>query len=99
MITKKTTKPTKKTAGAKAQPKAETAPKAPKTPKAAKAAKVVPGRIKPTDLIVILTEGKANPRREGTDAHAAFEVMKRSKTVKDYMDKCELKAARQWLWN
>jgi hypothetical protein len=94
----KTTKGASKTAPVKA-PKTEKAPRTPKAAKTEKPKKVVPGRIKPTDLIVILTEGKANPRREGTDAHAAFEAMKKSKTVADYMKACNLAAARQWLWN
>ena len=69
-----------------AKPKAAK-PKAAK-PKAAKLNAPKGGtkrRRKATDLIHILTEGRANPRREGTDAHAHFEAMKKSKTVGAYL--------------
>jgi membrane protein involved in colicin uptake len=54
------------------------------------------------DKIVILTEKKANPRREGTAAYDHFEVMLTSKTVGDYLaafKEDDRRTASQWLWN
>jgi len=99
-----------------AVPKVEKAPKAKKAAKPraakAKASKAVKAkaakpstkrRRKATDLIHVLTESRANPRRAGTDAHAHFEVMKKSKTVGAYLAQFakgdERDVASQWLWN
>ncbi len=60
-------------------------------------------RRKATDVIHVLTESRANPRRAGTDAHAHFEIMKKSKTVGAYLAQFakgdERGNASQWLWN
>ncbi len=58
------------------------------------------GRPRQGTTIKILTEGKKNPRREGSDAHAHFEAMKKHSKVSDYLDSFkDRKKASQWLWN
>jgi hypothetical protein len=54
--------------------------------------------------IKILTEGKANPRREGTISYDRFEAMKKFPKVGDYLDQYSENAwlrndARRWLSN
>lgn len=81
-----------------------------KKTKAKKPAKAVKAKVEPknvrarmADVVIrIMTEGGANPRREGSAAHAHFEKMKGGITVRDYLakfDPADQRTARQWLWN
>jgi hypothetical protein len=75
------------------------------TPSKAKTAKSKTAKAPASDddrVIKLLTEGEANPRREGSDGGAHFEKMRGGVTVAAYLAKFpkeKRRVARHWLRN